>query len=57
MKDFKYSVRGSGIPRIVRQCRDTGVACALINDIPGERFTVRFDRPPNRSSAVVGRAA
>lgn len=52
MKDFKYSGRGSGIPRIIRHCRDAGVAYAFTNDIPGERFTVRFARPLAPSAAA-----
>ncbi|MBI9084492.1 MAG: hypothetical protein JEZ11_12905 [Desulfobacterales bacterium] len=45
MKDFKYSGRGSGIPRIIKACREAGVRVDFINDVQNERFTVRYARP------------
>ncbi|QTA86420.1 RNA-binding domain-containing protein [Desulfonema magnum] len=43
-RKFRYSGRGSGIPRIIRVCRETGVDVRFVNDISEHRFKVVFGR-------------
>jgi ATP-dependent DNA helicase RecG len=45
MKAFRYTGRGSGIPRMVKACRDAQTKVEFIDDAQSERFTVRFSRP------------
>jgi predicted HTH transcriptional regulator len=42
--DFGYTGRGSGVPRIVRLCRDQDVPVAFINDVERSAFRVIFGR-------------
>lgn len=42
--DFGYTGRGSGIPRVLRLCREKGVVVTLENDTVRQRFRVRFER-------------
>lgn len=43
--EFGYTGRGSGIPRMLRLCREKGVNVELINDKQKEQFKVIFYRP------------
>ena len=40
-----YSGRGSGIPRMIRMCRDKNLQIEFINDVVGNRFKVVVMRP------------
>jgi ATP-dependent DNA helicase RecG len=42
--DFGYTGRGSGIPRVLRLCREKGVPVTLENDTVRQQFRVRFGR-------------
>ncbi len=42
--EFSYTGRGSGIPRVLRLCREKGVAVTLENDTERQRFRVVFGR-------------
>jgi ATP-dependent DNA helicase RecG len=44
-REFKYSGRGSGIPRILRSCRQADVGVEFINDRQLQCFKVVFSRP------------
>jgi ATP-dependent DNA helicase RecG len=46
--EFGYTDRGSGIPRVLRLCRDKGVPVTLENDAQRRQFRVRFARPGNQ---------
>lgn len=46
-KDFRYSGRGSGIPRIIKTCKQNDVTVKFINDTDAQRFKVIFYRPEN----------
>ncbi len=46
--DFRYTGRGTGIPRILKACRKADVEVDLIDDTLRSRFTVIFKRPPRR---------
>ena len=45
MKEFRYTGRGSGIPRMIKACREMQTKIEFIDDVRSERFTVRFSRP------------
>jgi len=45
--DFGYTGRGSGIPRLLRLCRQKNVPVSLINDTERRRFRVIFARQPS----------
>ena len=45
MKEFRYTGRGSGIPRMIKACRETKTTVDFIDDVQSERFTVCFSRP------------
>lgn len=45
MKAFRYTGRGSGIPRMIKACRNAQTKVEFINDVQNERFTVAFARP------------
>lgn len=44
--DFGYTGRGSGIPRLLRLCRQKNVPVKLINDTERQMFRVLFERRP-----------
>lgn len=46
MKEFRYTGRGSGIPRILKLCRQNEVRLDFVNDTSAERFRVIFGRKP-----------
>lgn len=50
--DFGYTGRGSGIPRLLRLCREKGVAVTLVNDIERGAFRVIFARPQGSAHAL-----
>ncbi len=52
-REFKYSGRGSGIPRIVRSCREAGLNVDFVNDKKLQFFKVAFARP--RKADIVAR--
>lgn len=43
--EFGYTGRGSGIPRILRLCRERAVPVTLVNDVKRVAFRVIFGRP------------
>ena len=43
--DFGYTGRGSGIPRLLRLCRQRAVSVSLVNDVERAAFRVSFGRP------------
>lgn len=43
-KDFGYTGRGSGIPRVIRLCRDYGTQVDFVNDVERNQFRVVFGR-------------
>lgn len=48
MKNFKYTGRGSGIPRMIRVSKEKGMTLNFINDTKSERFTVQAFKLKNR---------
>ena len=54
-REFKYSGRGSGIPRIVRSCREADVAVEFIDDKDLQCFKTVFFRP--RKADIAARPA
>ena len=42
--EYGYTGRGSGIPRVLRLCREKGVSVTLTNDVDRNRFAVAFSR-------------
>lgn len=44
---FRYSGRGSGVPRMIRLCRDEGIKLDLVNDRDKQVFKVVFHRIPD----------
>jgi len=46
--DFRYSGRGTGIPRMIKKCRAAGIKFQLLNDKDRQQFRVVFHRnvPP-----------
>ena len=46
-KKFRYSGRGSGVPRMIRLCRDEGIKLDLVNDRDKQVFKVVFHRIPD----------
>lgn len=50
--DFGYTGRGSGIPRILRLCREKRVAVTLLNDVERNAFRVIFARPQESADAL-----
>ncbi|MEQ8171782.1 MAG: ATP-binding protein [Candidatus Eremiobacterota bacterium] len=43
-EDFDYTGRGSGIPRIIRLCKNERIDCNFINEVSTQRFKVVFKR-------------
>lgn len=43
---FRYSGRGSVIPRVIRLCKERGLRIAFMNDTDATRFTAIVYRPP-----------
>ena len=46
-KKFRYSGRGSGVPRTIRLCRESDVKLDLVNDRDKQIFKVVFHRIPD----------
>jgi len=46
-KKFRYSGRGSGVPRMVRLCRESDVKIDMVNDRDKQIFKVVFHRMPD----------
>lgn len=44
-KEFRYSGRGSGVPRIINSCKQEDVSVEFVNDEDTKRFKVIFYRP------------
>ncbi|MBN1873159.1 MAG: hypothetical protein JXA33_02945 [Anaerolineae bacterium] len=42
--EFGYTGRGSGIPRVLRLCKEKGITVSLENDAVRQQFRVCFDR-------------
>ncbi len=45
VKDFGYTGRGSGIPRIIRHCRDNTIHVEFKNDVNRNIFSVKLNTP------------
>ncbi len=45
MTEFRYSGRGSGIPRLLRVCKDENLSVDFIDDRDNQTFTVVIQRP------------
>ncbi len=54
-REFKYSGRGSGIPRILRSCREADIAVEFIDDKGLQCFKTVFFRP--RKADIAARPA
>ena len=46
-KKFRYSGRGSGVPRMIRLCRESDVKLDMVNDRDKQIFKVVFHRIPD----------
>ena len=46
-KKFRYSGRGSGVPRMIRLCRESDVKLDMVNDRDKQVFKVVFHRIPD----------
>jgi hypothetical protein len=44
-KKFRYSGRGSGIPRVIKACKNSKIKVEFINDKSKQQFKVVFQRP------------
>ncbi|MDM8538836.1 putative DNA binding domain-containing protein, partial [Desulfobacterales bacterium HSG17] len=44
-REFRYSGRGSGIPRIIKKCREKNLEVCFINEKKLQLFKVVFERP------------
>jgi predicted HTH transcriptional regulator len=51
-RDFKYSGRGSGIPRMIKSCREAGVDLHFFNDRELQVFKAKFARPEKADIAA-----
>jgi predicted HTH transcriptional regulator len=43
-KHFKYSGRGTGIPRVIKLCKQEGIGIRFVNDLQIQRFCVIINR-------------
>ncbi|ETR71992.1 MAG: hypothetical protein OMM_07776 [Candidatus Magnetoglobus multicellularis str. Araruama] len=43
-KQFRYSGRGTGIPRVIKMCQHEGIAIRFVNDSQTQRFCVVISR-------------
>lgn len=44
-KQFRYSGRGSGIPRVIRKCKDANIEVEFFDNKSKQQFVVTFKRP------------